>query len=120
MNGLDDGFPDSAISRLFLGEQRSDEVIYFSLPGGRTLFNAGEQTETLYFVRTGRLGVVRREEAQDQQFVGIVKTGEPVGEMALLADTPHSATAIALRDSEIFALPRAAFFAEARRRPDLM
>ena len=120
MDGLNDGFPDSALTRLFVGEQRSPEVACFSLPGGRALFMSGEAAEHLYFVRTGRLGVVRREEAQDQQFVGIIKPGEPVGEMALLAGTSHSASAIALRDSEIFSLPRSVFFAEARRRPDLM
>jgi len=120
MDGLNDGFPETALARLFVGEQRSDEVIYFSLPGGRALFLAGEQTEMLYFVRTGRLGVVRREEGQDQQFLGIIKPGEPAGEMSLVAGVVHSATVIALRDSEILALPRAAFFTEARRRPDLM
>jgi NTE family protein len=120
MDGMNEGLPETALKRLFIGDRRSDDVTCFSLPGGRSLFLAGEAADTLYFVRTGRLGVVRREEAQDQQFFGIVKPGEPVGEMALLAGTPHSATAIALRDSEILALPRAAFFAEARRRPDLM
>lgn len=120
MDGLNEGFPDSALTRLFVGETASPEVSHFSLPGGRPLFMVGEPAETLYFVRSGRLGVVRREEAQDQQFLGIIKPGEPAGEMAMVAGTAHSATAIALRDTEILALPRAAFFAEARRRPDLM
>lgn len=120
MDGLNDGFPDSALARLFVGDHKSADVSAFTLPGGRPLFMVGEPAETLYFVRTGRLGVVRREEAQDQQFLGIIKPGEPAGEMAMVAGTHHSATAIALRDSEILALPRAAFFAEARRRPDLM
>lgn len=120
MDGLGGALADSALTRLFLGERRSDEVASFSLPGGKVLFAAGEPAEALYFVRTGRLGVVRREEGQDQQFLGVVKPGEPVGEMALVAGLPHSATVIALRDSEILALPRSAFFAEARRRPELM
>jgi NTE family protein len=120
MDGLHDGFPDSALTRLFTGPMASPEVTHFSLPGGKPLFMVGEPAETLYFVRSGRLGVVRREEAQDQQFLGIIKPGEPVGEMALIAAVNHSATAIALRDSEILALPRKAFFDEARRRPELM
>jgi len=112
--------PDTALSRLFLGEQRSGEARAFTLPGGKVLFLAGEAADTLYFVRTGRLGAIRREEGRDQQFLGVVKAGEPVGEMSLLADTPHTATVVALRDSELLALPRETFFAEARRRPDLM
>ena len=120
MDGLNDGFADSALTRLFVGEQRSPEVAVFTLPGGRVLFAAGEPADRLYFVRTGRLGVVRREEGHDQQFLGVIKPGEPVGEMSLIAGTPHGATALALRDSEIFSLPREAFMAEAKRRPDLM
>jgi NTE family protein len=120
MDGLNDGFADTALTRLFVGEHRLDDVCVFTLPGGRVLFAAGEPAETLYFVRTGRLGAVKREEGHDQQFLGVIKPGEPVGEMSMVAGTPHSATVLALRDSEIFSLPRDAFLAEARRRPDLM
>lgn len=120
MNELIEGFPETALGRLFTGARPPAELTWFSLPGGRTLYAAGDPAETLYFVRTGRLGAVRREEGHEQQFLGVIKPGEPAGEMALIAGTPHSATVVALRDSEIFALPRAAFFAEARRAPDLM
>ena len=120
MDGLNDGFADSALTRLFVGEQRSAEVSVFTLPGGRVLFAAGEPADRLFLLRTGRLGAVKREEGHDQQFLGVIKPGEPVGEMSLVAGTPHTATVLALRDSEIYALPREAFMAEARRRPDLM
>jgi NTE family protein len=40
--------------------------------------------------------------------------------MALIAGTPHSASVVALRDSEILSLPRDAFFEAAERDPDLM
>ena len=120
MDGLIDGFADTALTRLFVGERCSPDVAVFTLPGGKTLFAAGEPADSLYFVRTGRLGAVKREEGHDQQFLGVIKPGEPVGEMALVAGTPHSATVLALRDSEILVLPRKSFMAEARRRPDLM
>ena len=120
MDGLTHARSDSALARLFLGEGRPEETLAFTLPGGRVLFSVGEPADTLYFVRTGRLGAVRREEGHDQQFLGVIKPGEPVGEMALVAGTAHTATVVALRDSEILALPRATFFAEAHRRPDLM
>jgi NTE family protein len=120
MQSLDDSLADTALARLFIGRRPSPEVAWFSLPGGRTLFNAGDTADTLYFLRAGRLGVVRREEGHEQQFLGVVKPGEPVGEMALVAGTPHTATVLALRDSEVLALPGAAFFAEARRNPEIM
>src|SRR5690606_32235986 len=75
---------------------------------------------TLYLLRSGRLGVFRHEPGQPPEFVGVVRGGEPVGEMALMAGTAHTSTVVALRDSEILALPRDAFLAAARTHPDVM
>jgi NTE family protein len=111
---------DSAIVRLFLGESASPDVVWFSLPGGRTLYKVNDPADTLYLLRAGRLGVIRREEGQPQQFLGVIKPGEPAGEMALIAGTPHTATVLAMRDSEVLALPRRAFFEAARKDPALM
>ena len=111
---------DSAIVRLFLGEHASSDVVWFSLPGGRTLYSAGDPADTLYLLRAGRLGVIRRGEEQQQQFLGIIKPGEPAGEMALISGTPHTATVLAMRDSEVLALPRKTFFEAARKDPALM
>jgi NTE family protein len=119
MDGEDE-FQDSALARLFLGRSASADTSRISLPGGRILFAAGDPADTLYFVRTGRLGVVRREDGHEQQVVGVIRSGEPVGEMALIAGTPHTSTVIAIRDSEILALPRQVLLAEAQKRPRVM
>ena len=102
---------DSALARLFRQPRARAETIWFSLPGGSKLFGQGDPSDQLFFVRTGRLGAFRREEGQEPQFLGIIRPGEPAGEMALIAGIPHSADVFALRDSEIFALSKAAFFA---------
>jgi NTE family protein len=52
--------------------------------------------------------------------LGLVRRGEIVGEAALLAGTPRSATVVALRDSEVAVLPADAFYAAARRQPAIM
>ena len=101
---------DSALARLFLGHRRAPEAAWFSLPGGRVLFHTGEDADRLYFLVAGRLGVVQRHEGQEPRFVGVIRPGEPAGEMAMIAGTAHTATVMALRDSELMALPRAAFF----------
>ena len=101
---------DSALARLFEDERAQGEAVWFSLPGGATLYEAGEPADQLYFVRTGRLGAFRTEEGHEPQFLGVIRPGEPAGEMALLAGTAHTARVAALRDSEIFALPRDVFF----------
>lgn len=101
---------DSALARLFGQERVRGDATWFSLPGGQTLYAAGDPSDQLYFLRAGRLGVFRRELGNEPQFLGVIRPGEPAGEMALVAGSPHSADVVALRDSEIFALPRQAFF----------
>jgi NTE family protein len=101
---------DSALARLFSRERAQDEVSWFSLPGGQTLYSAGDPADQLYFLRAGRLGAFRREKGHEPQFLGVIRPGEPAGEMSLVAGAPHSADVVALRDSEIFALPRDEFF----------
>lgn len=109
-----------ALHRIF-ESGRNTPASWFALTGGETLFAEGDASDTLYLLRAGRLGVFRRE-ANDQppQFVGVIRPGEPAGEMAMLAGSEHTADVVALRDSEILALPRDAFFEAARTEPDLM
>ena len=115
------GAPSDRFARLFEGAASVESAgACFALAGGQTLFAAGEPASAFYVLRTGRLGVLRQMDGQAPLLLGVIRPGEPAGEMALLADTAHTATVMALRDSEVFALPRAAFFAEAARDPRLM
>lgn len=112
---------EDALHRIFEGGKNT-RASWFALTGGETLFAEGDVADTLYLLRSGRLGVFRRDadEARPPQFVGVVRPGEPAGEMAMLAGTQHTADLVALRDSEVLALPRDAFFEAARTEPDLM
>lgn len=117
---LPDSVADSALAHLFTGDALAREITWFSLPGGQTLCEAGERADQLFFLRTGRLGAIRREEGQEPQFLGVIRPGEPAGEMAMIAGTPHTATVVALRDSEILAMPRAVFLHAAEHEPEVM
>jgi NTE family protein len=97
-----------------------EDASWFSLPGGVTLFAAGDVSEQLYYVRAGRLGAFRRDPGGEVQFLGVIRPGEPAGEMSLIANAPHSADVVALRDSEIIAVPRDTFFAACEADPDVM
>ncbi len=110
MGGASDIAGDSALAQLFHRERLSGAAAWLSLPGGQKLYAAGEPADQLYFLHAGRLGAFRREEGQEPQFLGVIRPGEPAGEMALVAGAPHSADVVALRDSEVFALPRDVFF----------
>jgi NTE family protein len=106
---LPESIADSALAQMFTGDGLAREVSWFSLPGGQTLCEAGEVADQLFFLRAGRLGAIRREDGHEPQFLGVIRPGEPAGEMAMIAGTKHTATVIALRDSEILAMPRDVF-----------
>lgn len=114
--------PDSleaALARVFEGTKNT-RASWFALTRGERLFSAGDPADTLYLLRAGRLGVFRDDNGRGPQFVGVIKPGDPVGEMAMLAGTTHMANVVALRDSDVIALPRDAFFEAARAEPALM
>lgn len=110
---------EEALHRIFEGGGDT-RASWFALTGGEPLIRAGDEADTLFLLRSGRLGVFRPSEGGDVEFVGIIRPGQPTGEMAMLAGTPHTADVVALRDSEVLALPRDAFFEAARSEPDLM
>lgn len=114
--------PDSleaALARVFEGTKNT-RASWFALTRGERLFSAGDPADTLYLLRAGRLGVFKDDNGRGQQFIGVIKPGDPVGEMAMLAGTTHMANVVALRDSDVVALPRDAFFEAARNEPALM
>ena len=85
------------------------ELEWFSLPGGKTLFEQGDRDDSLYIVLSGRLGAfVRNEEGKDT-FIRHMLSGETVGEMALLSGEARSATVVAMRDSELLRLKKDGF-----------
>lgn len=115
-----DPLADTALSRLFTGATASPDASTLLLPGGQHLFNAGDPASHLYFLRAGRLGAVRQYEGEEPRFLGVIRPGEPTGEMAIIAGQPHTATVVALRDSEIISIPSEAFYAAAERNPEIM
>jgi len=94
---------------------------WFSLPAGTALFEAGEPADCIYFVLSGTLGTFRKSQDSRTEFIGHVRAGEPVGEMALFLggidvdgdglpdDAPHSQSVYALRDTEILKISREGF-----------
>ncbi len=96
------------------------KVEWFSLPGGRALFKPGDPADSIYFLRSGVLGAFSTGEDGAMDFIGHIRAGEPVGEMAFLGGAPHSSAIFAMRDSEIIRLPREAFEKLIKRFPTLM
>jgi NTE family protein len=86
-----------------------DEIRWFALPGGTTLFEAGDDPDELYLVVSGNLGAYSLSAEGHRRLVGTIAAGETVGEMALISGKPRNATVVALRDTELGGLSREAF-----------
>jgi NTE family protein len=95
-------------------------VEWLSLPAGWPLFEVGDTADYLYFVVSGALGAFRGEVNGRRSLIGHIRSGEPVGEMALVAGEPHTAAVYALRDTELLRLSRPAFNRLIRAHPSLM
>src|SRR3954465_6741273 len=71
---------------------------------GDWLFRQGEPGDSLYVVLTGRLEIVI--EGEPEKVIRVLGHGDSVGELALLTESPRSASVRARRDSELLVVTR--------------
>jgi NTE family protein len=108
------------------------EARWYSVPAGWPLFEAGEQASSIFFVLSGSFGAFRSMPDGRDEFVGHIRAGEPLGEMALFQggvdldgdsipdDAQHSSSAYALKDSQVLELSRAGFDRLVKAEPELL
>jgi CRP-like cAMP-binding protein len=75
------------------------------LARGQVLFNEGEPSEHLFFVRSGRLRVFVASARGEELVLSVSGPGESLGELSILDRQPRSATVDALEAAELIALP---------------
>lgn len=85
------------------------KIEFLHLEGQDILFREGDFGDALYIVVSGRLQVVAERRDGTRGAIGQIGTGEIVGEMALIGGELRTATVLAIRDSVIARLPKAAF-----------
>lgn len=77
---------------------------------GDSLFHEGQPGQTLYVVLRGELQIIVRSPDGDAEVVvGLVQSGNLVGEMAVLEAAPRSATVRASGPCELLSMPGRAF-----------
>lgn len=69
-------------------------------PDGALIFRQGDPADAMYVIKSGRVGIFRRQDGRDVQ-IGTCRAGDCFGEMALFDDKPRSATARSVGDAEI-------------------
>lgn len=90
------------------------------LPSGETLFNQGDEPDGMYIVVNGRLRVEVVDSDSKLEVKGEVGPSDIVGEYALIADEPRSATIVAVRETHLARLSPDNFEQLLKNYPDLM
>ena len=78
-------------------------------PAGHRIFATGDSGDALYLVRGGAVRIILPVTEQASHHLASFGRGDFFGEMAFLDHQPRSADAVAVRDTDLYLLPRAAF-----------
>lgn len=87
-----------------------DEMAWLWLPGGAPLYLRGEDSDALYVVKSGSLGVFGVPRTGGAaRMLDVLPAGVTLGEVGLISGEPRTHGVRALRDSEVLRLSRGAF-----------
>ena len=92
------GLPDRVMD-IIAGKLRVVQVV-----AGAQLLREGEHARSMFVVREGELQILKRGKGGTEYKLATLKTGDCVGEMALIDIQPRSATARALGQATLYVL----------------
>ncbi|TMH39110.1 MAG: cyclic nucleotide-binding domain-containing protein [Betaproteobacteria bacterium] len=78
-------------------------------PKDSTIIAAGDSTDALYIVISGRLKVIMSDNEGREVILAILNPGEFFGEMGLIDQAPRSATVVTLESCELLTITRTDF-----------
>jgi serine phosphatase RsbU (regulator of sigma subunit) len=99
---------DSKLSNLFHTLLRGASLAVRTCPAGAVVFREGEHDDTMYVIQTGQVAIVKGD-YEDPVVLAYRGKGEILGEMALLDDAPHSASVVALEETQLLCVHRTDF-----------
>lgn len=88
------------------------------VPGGHTLFQAGDPGDSLFIVRVGQIELFIKDTVGQKIVLHAAEPGDMFGELAMLDYGPRTATALALSDSEVLVLDRDDLILLFQRKPE--
>jgi len=80
-----------------------------SFPRGTTIIAAGDMTDSLYVIISGRLKVMMSDDEGREVILAILGPNEFFGEMGLLDDHPRSASVVTIEPCELLSLSKRDF-----------
>jgi predicted acylesterase/phospholipase RssA/CRP-like cAMP-binding protein len=95
-------------------------VDWVTLDRGQVLFRQGDQADSGYVLVSGRIQISISDENGLSRVVGQLSKGDIAGEIAFIMKQDRMATLTALRDCELFRLPRELFTQVSERYPQIM
>ena len=83
------------------------EVIqHFDYKKGESIYLAGEQSNSLYIVRKGKIRIYRLSDSGKEQLVRILRSGDFTGELALFNEGIHESFAEAMEETNVCTIRR--------------
>ncbi len=107
-------FKDLSVREL----QEVDRITHHrTYEGGERVFNEGDPGVGMYIIQNGTVRIVKEVEGEEDQELALLVSGSFFGELALLDESPRSATAVAKEASKIIGFFRPDFLSLMERRP---
>ncbi|TAH67862.1 MAG: Crp/Fnr family transcriptional regulator [Anaerolineaceae bacterium] len=93
-----------------LEDSQKDEILglinSIKCKKGEMLYRAGEVSDSLYILSSGKIKIYRLSESGKEQLVRILRAGDFTGELALFSESIHEAFAEAMQDAWICTIKR--------------
>lgn len=98
----DNNGPQDAV----LARHSAGTIRRYVFPKDTVLFGRGDTRQCAYLIDKGEVQIFGNDEGGEDKLLCVIGEGEIFGEMALIDNTPRTATAVTLTDCEIFVIPR--------------
>lgn len=89
-----------------LAHESAGLIQRYIFPKDTVLFRKGEARQCAYLIDSGHVDIIGNDEGGEDKRLCHIGPGEIFGEMALVDDTPRTATAVTASECEIFIIPR--------------
>jgi CRP/FNR family cyclic AMP-dependent transcriptional regulator len=88
-----------------------------SYPTSAVIFEEGSIGDEMYLIHTGSVALTTQRNENGPVTLAVLKPGDFFGEMALVDDSPRSASAVALEDTQLITLDREKFLFTVQQQP---
>lgn len=80
-----------------------------SMPGGQVIFREGDTGDAVYIVIDGKVKVTKAQEEGGERTLAVFRDGDFFGEMAVIEETPRTATAVVIEPCVLYRITKQNF-----------